>query len=198
MSDEQIEAEINNIIEESINSSSHQYIPNMAQNDTITQNATVAQQQSTIDEQSIEIFNNALHQYLRIDEEIKTLMQAIKTRNEIKKNLGETLSNYLKTNEIKTVNLDGSYKGKKLETVVSQKASGFNKATVTEAIYNELKEDAEVFDKIMQALSRTSVMKEVWRLKVVEEKKTRGSTSTKPRGKKHNHLEEANNLLIDE
>lgn len=197
MSYEQIEAEINNIIEESINSS-HQYIPNMAQNDTTPQNETLAQQQSTIDEQSIEIFNNALHQYLRIDEEIKTLMQAIKIRNEIKKNLGETLSNYLKTNEIKTVNLDGSYKGKKLEAVVSQKATGFNKATVTEAIYNELKEDAEVFDKIMQALSRTSVMKEVWRLKVVEEKTTRGSTLTKPRGKKNNHLEEANNLLIDE
>ena len=152
----------------------------------------------TMNEESIEVFNTALHQYLRIDEEIKTLMQAIRARNEIKKNLGETLSNYLKTNQIKNVNLDGSYKGKRLEAVVNYTTTGFNKATVTEAIHNELKEDQEIFEKIMEALSRTSVMKEVWKLKITEEKKTRKGTGVR-RGRKQQDdaLDTASNLLND-
>jgi hypothetical protein len=150
---------------------------------------------TTINNANVEVFNTALHQYLRLDEEIKTLMQAIKTRNEMKKNLGETLSSFLRTNQIKKVDLDGSYKGKRIETVVSTSATGFSRATVTEAIYNELKEDQEVFDKIMQALSRTSVMKEVWRLKIVEEKQTRKPTGTNTRKKKPNVLDEASALI---
>jgi hypothetical protein len=206
MTDTYIENEIDNIIEattqEIDNSEMATYQNDTYQNDI--QNNDIHQQQipdtsTSMNEADIEVFNTALHQYLRVNEEIKTLMNAIKTRNEIKKNLGETLSSFLKTNQIKNVNLDGSYKGKRLETVVSTTASGFNRATVTEAIYNELKEDQEIFDKIMQALSRTSVMKEVWKLKIVEEKqasKGKGAGSGTGKGKKKpNILDEVSDLL---
>ena len=119
-------------------------------------------------------------------------MDAIKARNEIKKHLAETLSSFLKTNQIQKVNLDGSYKGKRLENVISTTTSGFNRTSVTEAIHNELKEDQELFDKIMQALQRVSVMKEVWKLKITEEKATRVG-----RGKKNavNNINQASVLL---
>lgn len=130
------------------------------------------------DAASIEVFNTALHQYLRINEEIKSLMVAIKERNDIKRKLGDTLSNYLKAKQIKKVNLDGSYKGKRLEVEVKTTNTGFNKTSVTEALLSELHEETELFDKIMRAISKTSVLKEVWKLKVIEEKAARNSASS--------------------
>jgi len=64
----------------------------------------------SVDAPSVDVFNEALHQYLRIDVEIKTLSLALKTRTDIKKKLSETLTSFLNTKQIKTVNLDGSYK----------------------------------------------------------------------------------------
>lgn len=200
----QIASQIDNIIE-----TTTQNLENIDNTDPTGMNNPESQSEisGNVDEASIEVFNTALHQYLRIDEEIKTLMQAIKARNEIKKNLGETLSNYLKTNQIKNVNLDGSYKGKRLEAVVNYTSTGFTKATVTEAIHNELKEDQEIFEKIMNALSRTSVMKEVCKLKIIEEKKARKGTSSgtgigirvgRGRKKQDTTLDTASNLLGDE
>jgi hypothetical protein len=188
------EQQIDTIINSAINMSTSQLQPIP----TVITSETIAP--AELDSANVEVFNTALHQYLRIDEEIKSLMTAIKTRNEMKKNLAETLSNFLKVNKIKKVDLDGSYKGKRIENVVTTTTSGFNRETVTEAIYNELKEDQEVFDKIMQALSRTSVMKEVWKLKIVEEKQARKSAGTgtgtgKGRKKKNNTLDEASQLI---
>jgi D-hexose-6-phosphate mutarotase len=187
MSDNQIESEIDNII---LATTQNLESPEL---DTLQTMNTTNTPTITLDNANVEVFNTALHQYLRINEEIKTLMQAIKTRNEIKKNLGETLSSFLRTNQIKNVNLEGTYKGKRLESVVNTTVSGFNRTTVTEAIYNELKEDQEILDKIMQALSRTSIMKEVWKLKIVEEKQT--GTTGRGRKKQSNVLDEANELL---
>lgn len=211
MTDTYIENEIDNIIEattqELSNSDMAAYQNDIYQNNEqsneqsneqyteIQQEQKLQNPQTTMNEADIEVFNTALHQYLRINEEIKTLMGAIKTRNEIKKNLSETLSSFLKTNQIKNVNLDGTYKGKRLETVVSTTTSGFNRSTVTEAIYNELQEDQEIFDKIMQALSRTSVMKEVYKLKIVEEKKGRSGLGTGRGKKKPSVLDEVSEIL---
>lgn len=135
------------------------------------------------DTASIEIFNTALHQYLRIDEEIKSLMTAVKERNEIKRNLGDTLSNYLKAKQIKKVNLDGSYKGKRLEVEVKTRNTGFSKTTVTEVLLNELQEETELFDKIMCAISKTNVLKEVWKLKVIDDKAKSARTGTEHKKK---------------
>jgi hypothetical protein len=139
------------------------------------------------DEARIEVFNTALHQYLRINEEIKSLMLAIKERNDIKRKLGDTLSNYLKAKQIKKVNLDGRDKGKRLEVEVKTTNTGFNKTSVTEALLSELQDETELFDKIMRAISKTSVLKEVWKLKVTEEKAARTAATSgckKSKGRK--------------
>lgn len=124
-------------------------------------------------ETNIEGFNTALHQYLEIEEEIKVLLNAIKLRNQKKKQLGLSLSTYLRENQIRNVNLGGTYKGKKLESVVTHKSTGFNKVSVTDAIYNELKNDDEVFSKIMEAISKKSVMEEIWKIKITSDKVTK-------------------------
>ena len=150
---------------------------------------------STINSQNIEVFNIALHQYLKIDEEIKALLEAIKLRNKTKKDLAETLGTYLRANEIRNVNLGGSYKGKKLETKVTYSSKGFSKENVTKVLYDELKEEAEVFDKIMESISRTNVITEKWNLKIVSDKEKSTKSKTE---KAKNKIDVAEELLNEE
>jgi len=150
---------------------------------------------SVVDSQNIEVFNIALHQYLKIDEEIKVLLEAIKIRNKTKKNLAETLGTYLRANEIRNVNLGGSYKGKKLETKVTYTSKGFSKENVTKVLYDELKEEAEIFDKIMESMSRTNVITEKWNLKIVNEKEKSAKSKSE---KAKNKIDIAEELLNEE
>lgn len=140
---------------------------------------------------NIEGFNTALHQYLEIEEEVKVLLNAIKLRNQKKKQLGISLSTYLRENKIRNVNLGGTYKGKKLESVVVHKATGFNKVSVTDAIYNELKDDEEIFGKLMEAISKKSVMQEIWKIKISSEKVSKEK-------KEKNNISMAEELLNEE
>ena len=150
---------------------------------------------SSIDTQNIEVFNIALHQYLKIDEEIKVLVEAIKLRNKTKKNLADTLGTYLRANEIRNVNLGGSYKGKKLETKVTYSSKGFSKENVTKVLFNELKEEADIFDKIMESISKTNVITEKWNLKIVNEKQNNSKSKIE---KSKNKIDMAEELLNEE
>lgn len=169
-----IEKQIDNIIETSIkNIESEKFEMNQEEISEETSEETSEnnnQLQNLVDEKNVQVFNIALHQYLTIEEEIKALLIAIKDRNKKKRQLGETLSTYLQAKQVSTVKLGGSYKGKKLENTMSEKKTGFTKSSVTEAIYNELKEDEEVFSKVMESISRKTVLKEIWKIKIVNEK----------------------------
>ena len=170
---------------------------NQNQLGTQTLNQTEIQQLSS---SSIDVFNNALQQYMRITEECNTLLQALKTRNDAKHKLSETLKNFLAVNKIKTVNLEGSYKGKSIDTITTQSVGGFKRKTVTEALYNELKDEQELFDRIMTIISKTSIIKEKSSIKLINDKKTTttssSSTSTrKSSSKKSNILDTADELL---
>ena len=199
-----IENEINNIIKYTtkdlnINvNENNENNENNVNNKVIKDSGVIVVACKEIDACGVDVFNTALHQYLRIDEELKVLMQAIKKRNEMKKQLSETLTSFLNTNKIKNVNLDGSYKGMRLESVVTKTVSGFNRASVTEAIYNELKEEQVLFDKIMQSLSRTSITKEVYKLKLVDAaQQARIDNKNKNKNKK-NILNDAEKLFIND
>lgn len=182
-----VEVEIDKIINNSLADETTTINQNINENNTnINRHSEVIDNTAADtleDPASIEIFNTALHQYLRVNEEIKSLMLAVKQRNDIKRKLGDTLSNYLKAKQIKKVNLDGSYKGKRLEVEVKTSNTGFNKTSVTEALLSELQDETELFDKIMRAISKTSVIKEIWKLKIIEEKTARTTTSGNKKNK---------------
>ena len=62
---------------------------------------------------------------------------------------------------------------------------------MTEAIYDELKNDEDVFAKIMEAISKKSVLKEIYNVKIVNEK-------TKSKAQKiQDNLSTAESLLED-
>ena len=190
-----VEQKIDTLIEESIqnmaNMDNINNSNNSNSNSETTQNNSIEENNTNTIATNIEGFNTALHQYLEIEEEIKLLLNAIKTRNQKKKQLGLSLSTYLRENQIRNVNLGGTYQGKKLESVVVHKANGFNKVSVTDAIYNELKNDEEVFGKIMEAISKKSVMSEMWKIKITSDKVSK-------QNKEKNNIAMAEELLNDE
>ena len=150
-----------------------QHIDNLIENSLQKLNITGTKNEHNEEKNTpsdVDGFNTALHQYLEIEEEVKVLLTALKQRNQKKKELGLSLSSYLQDNKINNVNLNGTYQGKKLVSTVSTKSVGFNKVSVTEAIYDELKNDEDVFAKIMEAISKKSVMKEIYNVKIVNEK----------------------------
>ena len=188
--EDKIENEIDNIIEATTQNL------NCEINETsITETSNAESNNLEIDSQNIEVFNIALHQYLKIDEEIKVLLEAIKLRNKTKKNLAETLGTYLRANDINNVKLGGTYKGKKLESKVSYSSKGFSKENVTKVLYNELKEEAEIFDKIMESISKTNTITEKWNLKIISEKQKIANSKTE---KAQNKIDMAEELLNDE
>jgi hypothetical protein len=196
--DSQIENQINTIIDksmENLNNNKTNETTEVSESNESPESTEVSESnestESTIVASNIEGFNTALHQYLEIQEEIKVLLNAIKLRNQKKKQLGLSLSSYLRENKIKNVNLGGTYKGKKLESVVTHKVTGFNKEAVTDAIYNELKEDEEVFAKIMESISKKSVMSEIWKIKITSDKVSKEK-------KEKNNISMAEELLGEE
>ena len=179
-----IENHIDTLIEESIKNITQDKHKSKNGNETNETNEPIIHN-------NIEGFNIALHQYLELEEEIKVLLNAIKLRNQKKKHLGLSLSTYLREHKISNVNLGGTYKGKKLESVVTHKSVGFNKVSVTDAIYNELKNDDEVFSKIMEAISKKSVMEEIWKIKITSDKVSKEK-------KEKNNISMAEELLNEE
>jgi hypothetical protein len=164
--------------------------------------STDVSEDDNINSDSIKAFNITLHQYLLVDEEIKSLMQAVRSRNEIKRNLSNTLSIFLKSKQIKKVDLDGSYKGKRLEVEVKNNKPAFTREKVTEAILTQIKVEDELFDKIMTAISRNDLIREMYKIKITSEKKPSKSSSKKTFSNKKldsqsNELAEADNLIGD-
>jgi hypothetical protein len=203
-----IESEIDNIIaittatinnNENVNVNSDNDNDNDNENEnndsTTNDDSTTTNDDTTlgIDSQNIEVFNIALQQYLKLDEEIKALLEAIKLRNKTKKNLADTIGTYLRANEIRKVNLGGSYKGKKLETKIAYSSKGFSKENVTKVLYDELKEEAEIFDKIMESISKTNVITEKWNIRIVNEKQIKSKIE-----KSKNKIDMAEELLNEE
>lgn len=200
------ELEIDHIINQSLElKSSVKELDTMqpsAPNVTAPNVSASSAESESMDAASVEAFNITLHQYLRVDEEIKSLMQAVRSRNEIKRNLSNTLSTFLKAKQIKKVDLDGSYKGKRLEVEVKTNKPAFTREKVTEAILTQIKVEDELFDKIMTAISKNDVIREMYKIKITDEKKPRKTSSTKTFSSKKldgqsNDLADADKLIGD-
>ena len=187
-----IEVQIDTIIENTIQNLN---ILNEEQNTHLNTDEEI-ENGTKIDSINVEVFNIALHQYLQIQEEIKALLEAIKIRNKKKRQLTESLASYLKENQIVNVNLGGSYKGKKLESKITYSNKGFTKQAVTESIYNELKEQEELFEKIMESIGSKNTITEKWNLKIVNEKKNSSGKTKIERAK--TKIDMAEELLNDE
>ena len=81
--------------------------------------ANLAAQQSASDnageqEITLEYFKACLKEYLKLDEEIKTLGKALRQRRDKQSNISQSLLIFLNRNEINQVQLEGTYTGQEL------------------------------------------------------------------------------------
>ena len=193
-----IEKNIDNFINNAVNNSddndkiNREYINMMVPETETINNKSHLQ----LDPHGIDVFNAAMEQYLRIDEEIKLLLDAIRTRNKMKRQLATTISNFLKENKIQKVKLDGNYKGKRIENKIYETTTGFRKENVVSAIHEELQENEEIFDRVMKALQKVSVLKQVCKLRIVNDKPERIiKNNVQEKKKKINPIDNASILL---
>jgi hypothetical protein len=193
-----IEKNIDNFINNAVNNSddndkiNREYINMMVPETETINNKSHLQ----LDPHGIDVFNAAMEQYLRIDEEIKLLLDAIRTRNKMKRQLATTISNFLKENKIQKVKLDGNYKGKRIENKIYETTTGFRKENVVSAIHEELQENEEMFDRVMTALQKVSVLKQVCKLRIVNDKPERIiKNNVQEKKKKINPIDNASILL---
>ena len=71
-------------------------------------------------------------------------------------------------------------------------SKGFSKENVTQVLYNELKEEADIFDKIMESISKTNTITEKWNIKIVSDKQKIAKSKT---DKAQNKIDMAEELL---
>ena len=147
-----VEQEIDNILAETTQ--------DMSNNENV--------QTAEIDEESTQVFNLSLQQYLTIDDEKIVLQDAIRKKNQQKKNYEQTMIAYLNNNNIQNIMLDGTYKNRSLETEVKTVATGFSRSVVIEVLEECIGSDSVLFDKIMSKLSERMGSKEVTKLKMID------------------------------
>ena len=163
--DENIEKQIDNIIEDSINNAginnSSEKIENKVQEISKTYE---------LNDENIQLFNKTLHQFLIIEEEIKVLKAAIKKRNDMKTNLEQILTTFLKKSTISHVKLNGTYAGKNLETVSKSTVVGVNKQVIVEILHEYFSDKPDIFEEIMKKISEKSIIKETTKVQIKSNK----------------------------
>jgi hypothetical protein len=126
-----------------------------------------------IDAESTEVFNFALQQYMALTDEIKVLSDSIKQRNTQKKNYSHSMLAYLNRYKIKNISLNGDYKNKVINTDTKIVSTGFSRRVVVEVLHECLEHDEQLFEKIMSKLSEKMTDKEVSKLNLIDNSKTK-------------------------
>jgi hypothetical protein len=122
------------------------------------------------EEECIKYFKESVKEYLKLEEEIKTLDKASKVRKEKRKNIGDSILSFIQQKDISHVKLQGNYKGKQIENHQTVKKSSVSFKTVTNIIFEHFDniDDAKnLMDKINGQRTETSVS----RLRIAKDKK---------------------------
>ena len=103
------------------------------------------------EEESLNYFKNCVKEYLKLNDEIKTLERAIKTRKDKKNNFSESILSFIQQKDISHIKLQGNYKGKLLESKNTTHKTSVSFKTITETIFDHFEDinDAKLLmDKI--------------------------------------------------
>ena len=111
-------------------------------------------------ENSYQIFNSSLQEYLRLTEEIKKLQKAIKIRRERKENISNIILTFLNEKNIKQINLEGDYSGKQISEKVSTTTTGFSKSAVDTVLLEHFGNNVTDYNKINDMIATKLTKKE--------------------------------------
>ena len=140
------------------------------------------------------ILNNTLNEFLKIDQEICKLTNALKARREKKERLSEMILIYLKKNDIELIQLSGQYKGKFIGESKQITTSGFNKDNVDKVLINYFENNIEDYQKVKKEINNTLTTKTITKLSM---KKNKFNKKENEKMQKQLKDKEISNLMTD-
>ncbi len=114
----------------------------------------------------MEYFKITLKEYLKVTEEIKALQKAMKQRRDRLGDLEATLLAFLVKNDIKEVNLEGSYQGQDLIPLHQQRIKAPSAGSIIDVIKAKLADKPELLKDITATIEGMKETVEVDKIKI--------------------------------
>lgn len=121
---------------------------------------------SSNDEVTMEYFKACLKEYLKLDEEIKTLSKALKQRRDKQATLSQSLLMFLNKNDIGKIQLEGNYTGQELLTDKVNKVKNPNATSILEIVNAKLANNQELLKEITDEIEAHKESVEVEKVKI--------------------------------
>lgn len=121
---------------------------------------------TTNEELTMEYFKACLKEYLKLDEEIKTLGKALKQRRDKQSTLSQSLLMFLNKNDIGKIQLEGNYTGQELLTDKVNKVKNPNATSILEIVTAKLASNQELLKEITDEIAAHKETVEVEKVKI--------------------------------
>lgn len=115
---------------------------------------------------SIDHFKMCLKEYLKVDDEIKTLTAVLRQKRERYDTLSKTLLLFLQKNNINEVQLEGDYEGKQLISQTQVKTKNASSNSVIDIVKNKLGNNTELLNTILSEVENIKEVDEVEKVKI--------------------------------
>ena len=106
------------------------------------------------EELNLQQFKSTIKQYIKIDNEIKTLNSAISQRKERLSGLKQILFTFLKNHDIANIELQGSHKGKEIVQYESERNINATSITIIKILNEKLQDSPELLKSITDELEK--------------------------------------------
>ena len=138
----------------------------------------------------MEYFKITLKEYLKVTEEIKALQKAMKQRRDRLGDLEATLLAFLVKNDIKEVNLEGSYQGQDLIPLHQQRVKAPSAGSIIDIIKAKLADKPELLKDITATIDGMKETVEVDKIKIGKSgTKDKIAKATRPKAAKPTSIE---------
>ena len=160
----------------------------MTNTETTTETNTMSNTDESID---INHFKLCLKEYLKLDDEIKTLQTVLRNKKNKYDNIEETLLLFLQKNKINQVQLEGEYQGKELITKTLNRTKNVSSNGLIDIIKDKCSNDQKLYQSILDEIEKNKETTEVNKLSIAKPK------SNKSKASKKQAQEETDKLLMD-
>ena len=148
----------------------------------------------TNENDDITFFKTAVQEYLKLEEEIKILEQAVKQRKEKKKHIGDTILTFLIEKDISHVNLQGEFQGKQLHCHNTDVKSSLKIENITEALKKVITTEEDL-NKAIGFIEEQRTVVQKSKLKIGKIKTAKTISKADVTEEIQSHLEDLNTIM---
>ena len=137
-------------------------------------------------------FKLCLKEYLKLDDEIKTIQAVLRNKKDKFENLSLILLTFLENNNINQVQLEGDYKGQELVSQKCSRTKNISNKSLLEIIKNKCGDNTELYNSILSEVENQKEINEFSKIKIAKPKKDKYSNA-----RLNLESEETNRLLLN-